>query len=1011
MWASCLLWLGWLVFSQDGLSRISHLVSLEEISERGTVSRYDLAYFLNIVDCKECSDPNKELSKKYDTAWREAAKADIDNFVDDVVPGDEEFGGKEYSVCVANVVDNNWMSWYPRTTSPFCPWRFCGANTLSFWEFSQTLVSFLWDDAYSLARIDRNKFVNWIDGSWVVLDSRSLEIVNNRIEVCGENACDISSQEEFGLYLRYCRNNLSECWMQWTDSLKQGDYGVSYANVLMDLWVLQSNDIQELWRFSPVPADLFLDVFDDLIQNSWCVWTNDSDLDGVENPFDNCPNDYNPLQSDQDQDGEGNVCDFDIDGDGIMNAPGVLDDRGNLRFELVWDSKDNCVIIVNPDQSDRDRDRIGDLCDTDEKSLAWGNLNKVLPEDRLTTWSLSINASVLQGSLPLLVDFEPNSDRVIEEVERYFWDGKRSNKITPEHIFDDAWVWTVRAVATFDDGSKAAAKQSINVVGDANSYIAFQAFSDVLEWNAPLEVSLEHIYQGDLDTVVWTIGEEQKAIQAGQEYPFTFETPGLYEVLAQWYRYNKIVASSRFSIDVLEEDQNLAETWRWAYLEATPLVVRQWENVDISTQIQWFSEDQVRLITWTISDQSFVNKLLTQSQRFVNQGPVTVLQKIEFTDNYPPLFQEMTLFVAPSEEAQQEVFGAKMIVDKELLQVAEELDVTIEVTWGSEQDIESIQRSAWSTKREGTELDEIFAFDASGSKRIAANIITTKKELIILEATVNVIGNELCVTNTGFCDLDQDNIIDMCDIDIDGDGVENMLGLVIGENEQCLFTPAVIDQEIIEEQIERIKNWEEIDNCPFRANEDQRDSDDDALGDLCDDSDEPRPEDSDEDGDGIKDDKDACPEIPENKNGIEDLDGCPEIWPGSGWSNAGDASAGNTNAWDSSAWNSSAGNTNAWDSSAWNSSAGNTNAWDSSAWNTNAWNTSAWNSGGWSASAGSASWWAPFVKAEDCIQCPCAKADFAAELMVWDRVKAVLVDPSEEIIYSHSSPRAIRVNE
>lgn len=46
----------------------------------------------------------------------------------------------------------------------------------------------------------------------------------------------------------------------------------------------------------------------------------------------------------------------------------------------------------------------------------------------------------------------------------------------------------------------------------------------------------------------------------------------------------------------------------------------------------------------------------------------------------------------------------------------------------------------------------------------------------------------------------------MCDIDIDGDGVENMLGLVIGENEQCLFTPAVIDQEIIEEQIERIKN-------------------------------------------------------------------------------------------------------------------------------------------------------------------------------------------------------------
>jgi hypothetical protein len=29
------------------------------------------------------------------------------------------------------------------------------------------------------------------------------------------------------------------------------------------------------------------------------------------------------------------------------------------------------------------------------------------------------------------------------------------------------------------------------------------------------------------------------------------------------------------------------------------------------------------------------------------------------------------------------------------------------------------------------------------------------------------------------CDYDDDGIIDMCDTDIDGDGVENMLGIVI----------------------------------------------------------------------------------------------------------------------------------------------------------------------------------------------------------------------------------------
>gem|GEM_PF-6842293 len=48
----------------------------------------------------------------------------------------------------------------------------------------------------------------------------------------------------------------------------------------------------------------------------------------------------------------------------------MIDDRGNIRFELVVDSEDNCVTIPNPDQRDSDRDRIGEVCDTDEKSLA-----------------------------------------------------------------------------------------------------------------------------------------------------------------------------------------------------------------------------------------------------------------------------------------------------------------------------------------------------------------------------------------------------------------------------------------------------------------------------------------------------------------------------------------------------------------------------------------------------------------------------------------------------------------
>jgi hypothetical protein len=60
---------------------------------------------------------------------------------------------------------------------------------------------------------------------------------------------------------------------------------------------------------------------------------------------DNCPATANTDQSDIDQDGLGDVCDPDIDGDGIPN---------NL---------DNAPFVYNPDQADSDRDGIGDVAD------------------------------------------------------------------------------------------------------------------------------------------------------------------------------------------------------------------------------------------------------------------------------------------------------------------------------------------------------------------------------------------------------------------------------------------------------------------------------------------------------------------------------------------------------------------------------------------------------------------------------------------------------------------------
>lgn len=77
----------------------------------------------------------------------------------------------------------------------------------------------------------------------------------------------------------------------------------------------------------------------------------DHDADGVPDYADDCPLVANADQTDLDQDGLGDVCDKDLDGDGVVQAD------ADLRTPL-----DNCPNVPNPDQSDTNHDNIGDAC-------------------------------------------------------------------------------------------------------------------------------------------------------------------------------------------------------------------------------------------------------------------------------------------------------------------------------------------------------------------------------------------------------------------------------------------------------------------------------------------------------------------------------------------------------------------------------------------------------------------------------------------------------------------------
>lgn len=99
----------------------------------------------------------------------------------------------------------------------------------------------------------------------------------------------------------------------------------------------------------------------------------DTDSDGIPDTADNCPLVSNADQTDSDGDGSGNACDADNDNDGILDdgdGSGLVGDLmcagfGSSSGGTQTGCDDNCRFAANATQVDIDSDGIGNICDND----------------------------------------------------------------------------------------------------------------------------------------------------------------------------------------------------------------------------------------------------------------------------------------------------------------------------------------------------------------------------------------------------------------------------------------------------------------------------------------------------------------------------------------------------------------------------------------------------------------------------------------------------------------------
>ena len=909
-------------------------VDAKEISTQENVSRYDVARLLNIVECNDCIHPAQSMIDTYtQNFWSNFIIASGSDFSDIQFKGGI-YNTSSYFYCVAYVGDKTYMRWYPKATSPICGGKFCGTQPTTTAEFIQVVINIIAKYIYKDISINRDQVYTWRKNlkadSYEARNftSQDTQYITQKSKWCA-GTCALENANEVNLYLKYCMFNVSKCSMKEFGKIKQGYRPVAEINMLEKQNIIDVTQL--IWTNTDKAIDgkTVIETLYKVYGKIQCTFNNDYDCDGLNNTNDSCPNEYNPQQHDTDQDQIGDVCDEDIDGDGSTNPIGIVDDEGNIIIGKRTGSVDNCLFVVNTGQNDSNNNGIGNLCDHMQ-----GNIG------------ITIKIENINGPAPISPTFTAITAWATKAIMRNFGDGEIATGKTVTHTFTTPGIYNVQARTSNETQD---AKASIVVVaGGSDDAInkALQSKVTAIWGKNNMESTITPTYIGEIDEIVWSFPAEKISITKSPKENINriFKISGENPIILKAYNKGIVVSINYFTIGI--------DKGRWAILKSNILNPDVHQKILFDTTTYNIRQKDIMNVERNFGDTTIKNNTaLTTEYAYQKAGKKVITQKITFIDGKEisnmititirdsSQWESYALMTIPStltaNQGQTINFESQIVGSQgqtPIIHIMEFSDGMTEQKWGTQQ----------------MPFTYLHRYQTFGKMTPQTTTYINQCRYVHNQSTISIDGNDQCLVNklqgnlkTAYtCDMDKDGIPDICDEDIDGDGIKNLIGIIRSETNDCSYTnnDNIFNPSLLAKHFKGICS---LDNAPLIRNPDQWDLNKDNKGDVQTYTGIYQEDKKDTDGDSIEDNKDLCPNIQETWNGIQDNDGCPEIGQDV-----------------------------------------NCSPQDTIAFTTDN----------------------LIVKATQCNQCPCQFTDIASDLTINDQVRAILWDNKKTIPYKFSLP-------